>query len=441
MQQPVEPIKIRQQLGKYKIERRLGQGGFAIVYQAMDTIEGVRVALKIPHRRYINRETLEEFRREVRLAAQLKHPNILPLKNAEFIQGYFVVAFPLGERTLGERLQRRVSLTTALEYAEQMLQATAYAHLHHIIHCDIKPDNLILFPDRRLMLTDFGIAKVAVRTIRASGSGTVGYIAPEQAMGKPSFRSDVFSLGLIVYRMLSGSLPEYPFEWPPPGYDRIRRRLDPELIQLVRRAIDVDPRKRFADAGKMLAALQRVKPRALRYGSKRATQASKTSSGRDWRTMQRRQFLRQYGSTLQTRYKCSKCDGPVAECMQYCPWCSVPRPVHTDQTTYPQRCPRCSRGMKLDWTFCPWCFGPGFEVQTVRHFSDSRYIAKCSNSKCARKLLMPFMRYCPWCHRKIRRKWQIPDCADRCGSCGWGVVGTFWSYCPWCGKTLLGRNK
>jgi serine/threonine protein kinase len=441
MQPTVPPIKVRQNLGKYRIERRLGEGGFAIVYQAMDTIEGVRVALKIPHRRYVTPETLQEFRREVRLAAQLKHPNILPLKNAEFIEGYFVVAFPLGERTLGERMQRRMSLATSLGLAEQMLQAAAYAHCHHIIHCDIKPDNLILFPDHQLKLTDFGIAKVAAKTIRASGSGTVGYIAPEQAMGMPSFRSDVFSLGLILYRMLSGQLPEYPFEWPPPGYERIRKRLEPDLIQLVRRSMDIDPRKRFADAGQMLGALQRVKARALRFGSKRTVAQSKSSTARDWRTMQRRQFIQQYGSSLQTRFACHKCEGPVSECMQYCPWCSVPRPVHLDETSFPQSCPRCRRGMKLDWAFCPWCFGPGFEVQTVRQFSDRRYVAKCGNQKCSRKVLMPFMRYCPWCRAKIRRKWKIPDCADRCGSCGWGVVSTFWSFCPWCGKALLARSK
>jgi serine/threonine protein kinase len=93
-----------------------------------------------------------------------------------------------------------------------MTSAIAYAHAHNrVIHCDVKPDNFILFPDNVLKLADFGIAKVAYQTLRASGSGTVGYVAPEQAMGKPSFRSDVFSLGLILYRMFSGVLPEWPY--------------------------------------------------------------------------------------------------------------------------------------------------------------------------------------------------------------------------------------
>lgn len=440
MDQNGPSIKVRQLIGKYRIEKRIGEGGFAVVYQALDTIEGVRVALKIPHSHLVTREALAEFRREVRLAAQLKHPNILPLKNAEFIEGRFVVAFPLGERTLGARLQSRMALATALDLGEQMVRAVAYAHEHHIIHCDIKPDNLILFPDKQLMLTDFGIAKVAVKTIRASGSGTVGYIAPEQAMGKPSFRSDVFSLGLVLYRMLGGHLPEYPFDWPPPGYDKARRRLDPELLRVLRRAMDVDPRKRYANAGQLLAALRRVKGRALRFGARKSTPASKSGAMRDRQTTRRRQFQRKYGATLQTRHSCSNCDGPVSEAMQYCPWCSAARTIHLDDTTFPQRCPRCYRGMKLDWPFCPWCFGAGFELSTRRQYSDTRYEQKCGNQDCSRQSLMPFMRYCPWCRRKARHKWRIANCNDRCGSCGWGVAAEFWSCCPWCGKSV-GKQK
>jgi eukaryotic-like serine/threonine-protein kinase len=262
-------LKARQRLGKYRIEKRLGHGGFANVYRAMDTIEGVRVALKIPHADIITDEVLADFRREVRLAVQLEHPNILPLKNASFIDKHFVIALPLGEKTLSERLEKRMALSTALEYAEQLLEAIAFAHHQRIIHCDIKPENLILFPDGRLKLTDFGIAKVAQKTVRGSGTGTVGYMAPEQAMGKPSLRSDVFSAGLIIYRMLTGQWPEYPFDWPPPGYDRLRGRVHPELIAVLRKAIQLSPRKRYRDAEQMLKAFLPAKEKTRRLAARK----------------------------------------------------------------------------------------------------------------------------------------------------------------------------
>ena len=182
-----EKIRVKQRLGKYRIDRRLAETEFATVYKAYDTVTGLEVALKIPHRHLMEADALEQFRKEVRLTANLDHPNILPIKDATFINGWFVVAYPLGECSLEERLTRRMSLKTIVTYADQMLEAVAFAHSRGIMHCDIKPDNFILFPGNRLRLGDFGIAKVARYTLEASASGTVGYCAPEQAMGKPSF--------------------------------------------------------------------------------------------------------------------------------------------------------------------------------------------------------------------------------------------------------------
>jgi serine/threonine-protein kinase len=259
-------LRSKQRVGKYKIERQIGSGGFSQVYSAMDTIEGVRVALKIPYDQHVDQEMLGLFRQEVRLVAKLDHPNILPLKNADMIDNRFVVATRLGNETLDSRLQRRISVERALYFAEQMIAAVAYAHDHRIIHCDIKPENFILFDDDWLRLTDFGIAKVSRITILGSGTGTVGHMAPEQAMGKPSFRSDVFSLGLIIYRMLSGCWPEYPFQWPPPCANSLRtKRVHPDVIHLIKKAIDPTPRRRFADAVKMEAEFERCYPVALRH--------------------------------------------------------------------------------------------------------------------------------------------------------------------------------
>lgn len=423
-------------LGKYKVERRLADGVFASVYQAMDTIEGTRVALKIPHDHLVTPEILGRFRNEVRLMARLEHPNILPLKDASFINTNFVIAFPLGQRTLADRMQSRMALRTVLMYAEQMLAAVAYAHAHRLIHCDIKPENFILFPEGRLRLTDFGISKVARRTVQGSGCGTLGYVAPEQAMGRPSFRSDVFSLGLILYRMLAGVLPEWPYDWPPPAFDRVSRRVHPELIAVVKKAMEASPRKRYGDGQHMRAAFQRAKTQALRLATVRRKQRTGETDKRDWQLLRRQQFKREFGRLLEIHFACSKCGGPVSETMLACPWCGVKRKVHREDTRFPARCPRCGRGMKLDWNYCPWCYGAGFEPETTREYSDKRYQARCSNPRCRRKLLMVFMRYCPWCHRKVRRKWKIPGSSDSCKSCGWGVLRSYWSYCPWCGARL-----
>jgi serine/threonine-protein kinase len=267
---PNQALKARQMLGKYRIRRRIGAGAFATVYEAYDTIEGMPVALKVPHLDQIDRDSLKLIHREVRLTARLEHENILPLRNAMTIDGYFVIATPLGEQTLTDRLRYRLGPKTALSYTEQLLDALAYAHEVRVIHCDIKPDNVILFPEGHARLADFGIAKVALRTrtIMGSGQGTVGYIAPEQAMGKPSFRSDVFSMGLLIYRMFAGELPAWPFDWPLPGAERLRRTVSRDFVTFLRRSIEVHERKRFRDGVQMQKAFQAVAPRALRRSTR-----------------------------------------------------------------------------------------------------------------------------------------------------------------------------
>ncbi|MHC4063924.1 MAG: serine/threonine-protein kinase [Planctomycetota bacterium] len=430
-------VRVRQRLGKYRIDRRLAEGGFATVFKAYDTIAGVPVALKIPHASFATKEALQEFRKEVRLAARLDHPGILPVKDAGFIDGIFVIAYPLGQRSLGDRIQHRMSGRTVVELAEQMLEAVAFAHHQRVMHCDLKPENFIIFSGNRLRLADFGIARVAQRTIEASGSGTVGYIAPEQAMGKPSLRSDVFSLGLIMYRMFSGQLPEWPFTWPPPGFDRVRKKLHPDLVRFLKKTLEVDHRKRFKDAGQMLAAFHRLRSRALRSTPTRKRSRSKAATiRRDWRTIRRREFLRTYRSALDVRGTCHRCRGPVSEAMQVCPWCGVKRRVGPDETRFRGRCRRCKRGLKTDWRFCPWCYGAAINPSSTYRYSDARYSARCSNTSCAGKLLMPFMCYCPWCRRKVKKKWSIEGLKDRCSRCGWGVVRDYWDWCPWCAASI-----
>jgi serine/threonine-protein kinase len=431
-------LKRGQRLGKYRIERRIGSGGFADVYAARDTVEGINVALKVPHAKHARGRTLDDLLREVRLAARLEHPNILPVKNAEFVGERLVIAYRLGVETLGDRLQRRVSTRRALSWAEQLLEALAYAHANRVIHCDVKPDNLLFIGDDRVCLSDFGIARVAHRTLRdGSGSGTIGYLAPEQALGKPSFRSDVFSAGLLIYRMLAGELPDWPFEWPLPGLRRLERRVSPGVIEVLRRALHVHARRRYANAGAMLEAWQRHKPSAAtprrrRRGRRRA--AAQPAS--DWKRVRQRQYLRSFRSELPHEDDCRACGGPLTAVMSACPWCGVERKRHQGKVDFPAACPRCGRGLKLDWTYCPWCWGPGFEVDNKRAYSDKRYAARCGSPSCGRRDLMPFMRYCPWCHTKVTRPWKLRHSKRTCGRCGWGVAGEHWSHCAWCAAPL-----
>lgn len=425
-----------QKIGKYKLRSRLSNGPYATVFRALDTLEGVQVALKIPHKGLVTKESLDDFSREVRLAAKLDHPNILGLKSADFIDGHLVIALPLGQESLEERLGRRLSLRTALNLGEQLLRAVAFAHEQGVIHCDVKPDNLVLFPDGRLRLTDFGISKVAHRTISASGAGTVGYMAPEQAMGRPSRRSDVFACGLVLWQMFSGELPEWPFNWPLPGYNKLRARLHPDMIAVLKRALELNPSRRFEDGGQMLSAYLRAKSKVLRAAGRRRQKKSKRTTQRHWKEIRHRQFQRQFGRQLETRHQCDRCSGPVSEFMQACPWCGQDRSIFRGETSFPACCPRCLRGTKLDWHYCPWCYGPGFEDVSPRQYTDRRYVGRCRNAKCDRKELMPFMRYCPWCHTKVRQPWKIAGSSDACGHCGWGVARDFWSYCPWCAASL-----
>ena len=434
-------IKPKQVLGKYRIETKLGDGGFATVYRALDTVEGIRVALKVPYEHFLGPDWMDEFRREIRINAQLRHPHILPIKTADMMGGRLVVAYPLGDRTLQDRLRSRMSLQTALEFVEQLLSAVAHAHSEKVMHCDIKPDNLILFDDH-LMLSDFGLAKISARTLQASGSGTVGYVAPEQAMGRPSFRSDVFSVGLVSYRMITGVLPEWPYEWPFPSYKKLTQRAHPDLVQFLKRSLENDPRKRFSDAMAMESAFLRIRARSLRHASRNMTGSvgNRSSSQRDWRTVRRRQFVREFGSRLETDFSCSKCEGPVSEAMSFCPWCGDDRTYFPDETRFPQCCPRCNRGMKLDWSYCPWCYGGGFELGSHREFSDQRYVGRCSNRSCTRKELLPFSKYCQWCRTKVRHTWEIPGVTERCHSCDWGIVSSYWNHCGWCGKGIAAKH-
>ena len=423
-------LRARQRIGKYRILGRIANGPLADVYSAYDPIQKIKVALKIP--KSDAHTGHDEFLHEVRVATKLQHPNILSVLNASYIDDHFVIAMALGTESLADRIERRTSTARKLDLAGQGLAAIAHAHAHQIIHCDIKPENFILFPGHRLKLADFGFAKRCVRTLKASGSGTIDYIAPEQAMGRPMFQSDVFSMGLVLYRLFSGKLPEWPFEWPLVGHDKLEARFRPELIELLQKAIQLDPSKRYRDAVQMHEDFERLQSHARKQKKPRTRGARNgTRPGSSWRRIQWRDFQRQFKAQLDTRHQCRRCEGPVAESMQACPWCGFDNPSRGSDTRMPAHCPRCERGVKNDWDNCPWCYGPGFVDETSRRYPDKRYTAKCANERC-RGPLMPFMRYCPHCRSKVRRPWKLKGSRHSCKACNWGIAHEFWNFCAWC---------
>nr|WP_145354827.1 serine/threonine-protein kinase [Roseimaritima multifibrata] len=255
----LKTIRVGTRLDKYRLLKRLGSGGFATVYAAMDELEHRRVAIKIPSDTFTDSyHCLEDVTREIRIMARLDHPNILRLKDARVIDGKLVMVFPMGEQSLADRICKRIARATALDYASQMIEAVAYAHENHVLHRDIKPENFILFPHNRICLTDFGLARLGKPLAAQSGSGTLGYVAPEQAMGKATFRSDVFSLGLVLYRLFAGVLPEYPFTPPLPEYTKLRRGLAAPFASLIRKCIEPVPSKRFRDGIALYNAFQQI---------------------------------------------------------------------------------------------------------------------------------------------------------------------------------------
>ena len=268
---------------------------------------------------------------------------------------------------------------------------------------------------------------------KASGSGTIDYIAPEQAMGRPKFQSDVFSMGLVLYRMFSGVLPEWPFEWPLPADEKLAARVRPEIVEILKKSIQLDPGKRYLDSVQMHADFVRAHSHARRQKKSKSKPGARRCAA--WKQVQWREFQRKYRKVLHTTHHCRRCEGPVAESMQACPWCGFDNPAPGSESLFASTCPRCERGVKNDWDYCAWCYGPGFVEETTRHYPDKRYKHRCDNARC-RGPLMPFMRYCPWCRKKVRKPWRIEGAKKRCPACSWGIASEFWNFCAWCREPL-----
>jgi serine/threonine-protein kinase len=272
---------------QYAIVRELGRGGMATVYLATDLKHGRPVAFKVLHPDLAHSLGPERFQREIRLAARLQHPHILTIHDSGETGGqlWFTMPYVEGE-SLRDRLrrERQLSLDDALRVAREAAQALQYAHEHGIVHRDVKPENLLLTRDGNTLVADFGIAR-ALSGDGAAGSadepdddarltgtgmavGTPAYMSPEQATAdRVDARSDVYSLGAVVYEMLAG---EPPFSGPTAQVMLLKRLSEPvpslrsgrpaipEGVDLaVRKALATVPADRWATVAEFAAALDR----------------------------------------------------------------------------------------------------------------------------------------------------------------------------------------
>ena len=284
---------------RYALERELGRGGMAVVFLAQDLRHDRPVALKVLHAELAAVLGAERFLREIRLASRLDHPAILPLLDSGDCEGRLWYTMPYVEGgSLRQRLQREVQLPIdeAMRIAREVAGALEHSHRHGIVHRDIKPENILL-SGGRVLLADFGIAKLfdagdaAKLTETGLALGTPAYMSPEQSAGDPRLdaRTDVYSLGCVLYEMLAGQPPftgptaqatmaRHALE-PMPSLRLVRTTVSPRLESAVFKAAAKVPADRFATAGEFADALSADAATAVTSAS---APASARSTRRSW---------------------------------------------------------------------------------------------------------------------------------------------------------------
>ena len=262
---------------RYKIVRRIGSGGMADVYLAEDTHLGREIALKVLHRRFAqDAEFVERFRREASSAAGLQHPHIVGVFDRGEHEGTYYIAMEyLRGRTLKDVIAAEAPLDQlrAISIGVQILQAAGFAHRNGVVHRDFKPHNVIVDDQGNVKVTDFGIARAGASEMTETGSimGTAQYLSPEQAQGQEvTARSDVYSIGVMLYELLTGKLPFdgdsavaialKHMQEPPPPMNREGLRIEHNLEQVVLGALAKEPAARWQSAEDFAAALEACRP-------------------------------------------------------------------------------------------------------------------------------------------------------------------------------------
>lgn len=261
-----------QQVGKYRVEKALGSGGFGAVYLAEDTFIGKRVALKVPHRQ---NQQLEALMAEAKLMAPLNHPNIVQVLTAEqdpATGAFFIVMEFVEGESLAERLTREGSIpeAQAVTWAMEIADAVAYAHGQNLIHRDLRPSNVLLTAGNQAKVVDFSISRLMGKEAYASTRiGSPPYMAPEHFQGRATFASDVYSQGVMLYEMVTGVLPFFDLNparieelvatgrFTPPNLKN--RAISKQLSDIIMKAMARDLSARYRTAAELLADLKRLR--------------------------------------------------------------------------------------------------------------------------------------------------------------------------------------
>ncbi|HEV2975904.1 MAG TPA: protein kinase [Solirubrobacteraceae bacterium] len=279
--------------GRYRLDAQIGRGGMSTVYRAFDTVLERPVAIKLMHREIASdSDQLERFRREARSVAQLNHPHIVTVidageEPAEDGGGtpYIVLEYVEGE-TLKELIRREgpLDIPQALAYAIEIARALGAAHERMIVHRDVKPQNVLIGEEGGAKITDFGIARTLTEeglTVAGRVLGTTDYVSPEQALGQPvTGQSDLYSLGVVLYEMLTGQVP-FTGSSPVavamrhvreqvPDVQLLRADVSAATASVIDRAVAKDLDWRYADADSMVGDLEEV----LAIEASRAGQAT-----------------------------------------------------------------------------------------------------------------------------------------------------------------------
>ena len=261
---------------RYEVQQKIGVGGMADVYRGKDTLLGRPVAIKILHQNFgSDQDFVARFKREAQAAGKLNHPNVVSMYDVGFDQGFhYIIMEYVSGCTLKEYIQHhgdQVTVQEAVKITVAIAEGLEHAHMMGIVHCDVKPHNILITDSGRVKVTDFGIARAinSATTMMYTNSvmGSAHYISPEQASGKSvNVSTDIYSLGVVLYELLTG---EVPFRGETPvsvALQHVKDRvvapriknpmIPPQLEQVVLMALEKEPGKRFGSISEMIQALR-----------------------------------------------------------------------------------------------------------------------------------------------------------------------------------------